>query len=395
MRHPMTVHARKSLMAGCALLALAALPFAALASASHSLKPPFDVEAVRQKVGKKDQRPFTCAAPPAAMKDLHMESFYEKDGTFSNINKEAHAAYKKAMKPASTFEVKLTYMANRYVKSNPPRADFAKCDLDWLANWAQGDALLGDVNKNGEYTRKWLLGSIASSWMQIRDEPSLDPAKRKIVTDWIRRVAEKAKADFSRDTHLKSRQNNHLYWAAWGVGAAGLALDDREFFDWGVEKAREGIGHIQKDGTLPLEVARGKKAYLYHMFAAMPLFMLANAAEKNGIDLFRENDGALKRLGALCLQNLGDPEYFEEITDIDQDLTRVGTSSDLGWVEIYRQHYADPAADAALRKFRPVKHSRFGGNITLLYGQMLVDPPGKDGAAKKAEQEKEKEKSKG
>jgi poly(beta-D-mannuronate) lyase len=184
--------------------------------------------------------------------------------------------------------------------------------------------------------------------------------------------------DFSRDSRLRSRQNNHLYWAAWSVGAAGMALDDDSMFRWAIEKEKVGLDSIQADGTLPTELERGKKAYLYHLFAAMPLFMLAGAAERNGVDLFQENNGALKRLGDVSLKNLGHPAYFEQLTNEEQDMTRVGTPSDLGWVEIYRQHYADPRADAALREFRPMKQSRFGGNITLLYSQIYIKPPVKD-----------------
>jgi poly(beta-D-mannuronate) lyase len=368
---------KKPAAVACGLLSFFLCAQTALA-AGH-LSPPFDVEAVREKAGKADRKPFSCDAPPAPMKDLHMESFYDKsEGTSSVVIPEAYAAYKKASKPASVFEIGLEGVANRYVRSNPPRPELAACDLDWLATWAKGDALLGDVNKNGEYTRKWLLGSIASAWMQIRNEPSLDPEKKKTIIRWMEKVAAAVKADFSRDADLKSRQNNHLYWAAWGVGAAGMALDDTKLFDWAMDKARVGINDIQEDGTLPLELARGQRAYLYHLFAAQPLFMLANAAEKNGIDLFRENNNGLRRLGELCLKNLGHPEDFERLTGKPQDLTHVGTPSDLGWVEIYRQHYADPQADAALQEFRPMKHSRFGGNITLLYSQLLVASPKKD-----------------
>jgi len=104
----------------------------------------------------------------------------------------------------------------------------------------------------------------------------------------------------------------------------------------------------------------------------MPLFMLANAAEKNGIDLFQRNDNALRRLAELCLENLGNPIAFQQITGKKQDLNRAGTLSDLGWVEIYHQHYKNHRADATLQKFRPIKCSRFGGNVTLLYSQILV-----------------------
>ncbi|MEZ0262231.1 MAG: alginate lyase family protein [Alphaproteobacteria bacterium] len=364
-----------TLAAGGLALAL----FTTSALATQNLAAPFDVKSVRAKTGKKDNKPFTCEAVPAVMRDLQMHTFYkEGDKTHSIVDKEAHAAYKKASKPASQFEVGLAHMGNRYVKSNPPRPDVAACGLDWMAAWAEGGALLGEVNKNGEYTRKWLLGSIASGYMQIRDEPQLDPAKRQKVENWIREVATRVKSDYSRDTELKSRQNNHLYWAAWGVGAAGLALNDREFLDWGVSRARQGIAQINDKGALPLELARGRRAFLYHNFAAMPLFLFAHAAERNGIDLFSENNQGLKRLGELCLKNIGDPAFFAEATQEEQDTARAATSSDLGWVEIYRKHYADPKADAALKTFRPMKQSRFGGNITLLYGEMLVASPKKD-----------------
>ena len=357
----------------CAILFSFLWTDAVVANQSSPLAPPFDVEAIRLKTGKPLRRDFSCKQPPAPMKNLKMESMYnKKDGTFSVIDPKAYIAYKKASKPTSIFEIGLASMANRYVRSNPPRADIAACTLDWLAIWAKGDALLGNVNKNGEYTRKWLLGSISSTWMQIRDEPSLDPDKRKEVINWIRKVAKAAKADFSRDEHLNSRQNNHLYWTAWGVGAAGMAINDASMFNWAINKAKKGIDDIQPDGTLPLELARGQRAYHYHLFAAMPLFILANAAEKNGIDLFQQNDNALRRLAELCLKNLGNPVDFQQITGKKQDLTRTGTSSNLGWVEIYRKHYQDTNADTVLQKFRPMKSSRFGGNVTLLYSQILV-----------------------
>lgn len=358
--------------------------FALPAVAASSLTTPFDVPAVRAKTGKKDNKPLNCKTPPEPMRDIKVESFYrEGDKSYSIVDEKKHSAYKKASKPASVFEIGLGGYGNRYVRSAPPRADVAACAAQWMASWARAGALLGEVNKNGEYTRKWLLGSIASDWMQIRDEPSLDATERRDITKWIRDVAEQVKSDFSRDTDLKSRQNNHIYWAAWALTAAGMALNDREFFNWGVEHARNGIKHIEADGTLPLEVARGRRAYLYHMFAAMPLFMVANAAGKNGIDLFKENGSALKRLGDLCLSNLGDGHDFVKMTGEEQDLARVGTASDTGWIEIYRQHYNNLAADAALQKFRPAKQSRFGGNITLLYAQLNVPSPKKEDKAEK------------
>jgi poly(beta-D-mannuronate) lyase len=145
-------------------------------------------------------------------------------------------------------------------------------------------------------------------------------------------------------------------------------VNDRVLFDWAMEKTRFGMAQVRADGALPLELARRKRAWRYHLFAALPLFFLAEAGDKNGLDIFVENDDALKRLGDLCLRNLGHPDDFKTLTGEEQDTDRAGTSSDLGWVEIYDWHYpGNPLAAAALEKFRPVKQSRMGGDITSLY----------------------------
>jgi poly(beta-D-mannuronate) lyase len=157
------------------------------AEQGSALVPPFDVAPVRAKVGEKDKHSFSCDQPPPAIRDLQFFTMYDKsDKSFSTLDPAAYAAYKKAYEPIAFFEKHLVWMANRYVRSNPPRADIAACDLDWLDAWAKDAALLGQVNENGEYIRKWLLASIANSWIQIRDDPfsgpDKDPASRRLDT---------------------------------------------------------------------------------------------------------------------------------------------------------------------------------------------------------------------
>jgi poly(beta-D-mannuronate) lyase len=151
-------------------------------------------------------------------------------------------------------------------------------------------------------------------------------------------------------------------------------------FDWAVDRAKFGISQIQPDGTLPLELARGQRAFLYHLFAAMPLFMLAETAYKNGEDLFTENDHGLQRFGALDIKGVIYPDVFKQLTGKDQVLTHVPSPSDLGWLEIYAQHYSDPRAPEILEKYRPVNHSRMGGDISLLYARINTKDSGRDDA---------------
>ncbi len=339
------------------------------APAANTLTAPFDVFTIREQDGKLDAGKFTCKDTPTPMRDLFFESMYDDDSkNASVVDPEAHKKYLENTKSIKDLESGLTRTANRYLLSKPPRTDIAECVLRWLDEWAAEDALLGKSNHMGDFVRKWALSSIALGYIQIRDETGLDAKEKKQAEDWIRRLTKRVIDDFSTRTDKNSRNNNHMYWAAWGVTAAGIALNDRTFFDWGVERAREGITDIAADGTLPLEMARGPKAYNYHHYAAIPLFMIAHAAEKNGVDLYAENNQGLKRLARVLLENIEEPAYFEQKTGEKQNLERTVTRSNLSWLEPYYDHYHDPVALKWLTTFRPVKHSRVGGDATILYG---------------------------
>lgn len=331
--------------------------------------PPFDVAAIRERAGAEDSADFTCNSPPSPLEDLRFETFYRDVGDSASIvDPEAYGSYQVAVKPLRDMESGLTNMANRYVRSNPPRPDIAACVLDWMWIWAREKAMMGDINRSGEFVRKWALASLATTWIQIRDDRDLDPKKRRKVEFWLRGITNEVKRDYSRDRERMSRRNNHLYWAAWSVAAAGAALDDPVMFAWAMKRASVGIDEIDQDGTLPLELERGRKAFHYHVFSATPLFMLAGIAQRNGIDLYAENEDALERLSGLILKNADNPSYFRKLTGEEQDMTRSLSASNLVWLELYDKLYPDRRARKRLKQLRPLRASRVGGDATLLYG---------------------------
>lgn len=335
----------------------------------HDLVAPFDVADIRARAGKNDKRSFTCPDAPNPIVNLYFNSMYDKDSENASIvDPKELAKYKRATKDIQTLESKLNKHANMYVMAKNPRPDIARCVVEWINVWAKDEALLGDSNRMGEFVRKWALSSIALAYLQVRDEPSLSQEERVLAEAWIRRLADRVVADFSKRPDINSRRNNHMYWAGWGVTSAAIVLDDREMLDWGIEAARIGIRQIQEDGTLPLELARGPKAYNYHHYAAIPLMMIAGVAEKNGVHLFEENDRALLRFGQVILRNIEDSSYFEKLTGETQNLDRTITDSNLSWLEPYYAYYKDRDALKWLDQYRPVKHSRVGGNATFLYG---------------------------
>ncbi len=335
---------------------------------SKVLLPPFDVALVRSNVQEPYSKKFRCKRPPEPMKDLFFESMYDKDSkNASEIDPEAYDVYKNDTKPLRTLESGLATTANYYLKSNPPRSEIAECVMAWLSIWGDDNALLGKSSQNGDFLRKWLLSSISLAYLQVKDDPYISPELHEKTKAWIRRITERVIQDFSKNSDKNSRNNNHMYWAAWGVMTAGIVLNDQSFYNWGLYEAKLGIQDIQKNGTLPLELDRGKKAYNYHHFAAIPLFMMAHTADVNGDDLFGLNGQGLQRLGEVILDNMENQTLFEELTDEKQDLTRTITSSNLVWLEIYNKYYPSDNNMKWLTKYRSVKQSRVGGDATLLY----------------------------
>lgn len=216
--------------------------------------------------------------------------------------------------------------------------------------------------------RKWSLGTISLVYLKIRDESTLDPVKKAVVRDWLATWARIIRDDYSTGLHRSSRNNNHVYWAGWSVGLAAVVTDDREQFGWMVERYRAALRQISPDGTLPLELDRASKALHYHVFSVQPLIMIAALAERNGIDLYDAEEGALHRLVTRTVDGLGDPGYFERLTGHPQKWVGKLSGSKLTWMEPYFARFPNEAMEPWLKKFRPLKNRRTGGDATLLYG---------------------------
>lgn len=342
---------------------------------SAPLRSPFDVAAIRSAKGAPDTEPFRCRPPPSAVEDLSFTSIYDKDSkSRSIVDPELQADYKEATRPLSRYENTLAKMANRYVRSNPPRTDIAACVLVWLDSWAREDALLGDVNRVGEFVRKWSLASMASTWLQIRDEPALDTKRRKRVERWLRTVARAVVVDYTRNSDSPSRRNNHIIWAAWSVAAAGVALNDRALFDWAMERTANTIDDIAPDGTMPLEIDRENRALLYHAFAAAPLVMLAETGAVNGRDLYGARGGIIHKFVARTLDGLKNPDYFERVTGSRQDPVDASAPEKNTWLPVYESRFGPqkkllrPKDTDQTTPSSPPFLRRTGGDMDLLFG---------------------------
>jgi poly(beta-D-mannuronate) lyase len=345
-----------------------------LADATSVLKSPFDVEARRKIAGgpMPDPAPGPMVPP---VRDLIGVTFYV-DKSHSVVDPEKKRQNEAAVAPVRAFVAAVTGLADGWMRSSPAKPEYAAAALDQLCAWASAGALLGEVNQQGGYERKWTLGSLALAFLKIREAPGLDSAKVVRTMDWFSKLASAVMPPYD-DSKNSSSRNNHSYWAGLAVAAAGVATNDRRLFDWGMSRARMGISAISADGTLPLEMDRAALALHYHAFALPPLVMLAEIGSANGIGLYEENDGALRRLADRVIRGMEDPPGFAKLAGIAQEfpLATHPRASYFAWGEAYYARFRNPRLLKWLASgSRPLVDQRLGGDQTLAFGVTPLPP---------------------
>jgi poly(beta-D-mannuronate) lyase len=334
-------------------------------AAETPLQAPFPLNPTHAEPSTSGER-VACPEPAEPVRDVMGVSFYT-DAYHSIVDLRLVNDNHTHLKAISTFLGMVSQMTDRYLRSGDTAA--AHCAFVWLTRWAQADAMLGRVNRQGAYECKWTLGGLALSYVKIQHAPDLDDQARYQVERWFRRLAAVVRAEYQHPERVDNR-NNHAYWAGMAIAAVGIATNDRGLFEWGLAQYRLGIKQIQEDGTLPLELDRKGRALHYHLYALAPLVMLAEMGERNGIPLYQEQHGRLSHLVNRVVQGVSNPEAFGHLANavqIDPMPPRGG--SDVAWVEIWLAQFPDPELTRWIANRRPVIDPRMGGNITQLYAR--------------------------
>lgn len=339
-----------------------------------------DAPIPERKVAEVKVNEFKCRPSPAKPpQTLKFKSYYKKsDQQRAEVNKKAHKKYRSQTESLRKFENELIMMSNGYLRSGRENDAIAQCALGWLHEWAAGDAYLGKSNTQGEFIRQWGLAVVSSAYGQIKSSPALDKQQEKEVEAWLLKVAQEVMKDYSGSATSSVRfQNNHLYWAAWAVTATALALDDAALYRWGVGKAKYAIlTQIREDGTLPLEMGRGKKALHYHVFALTPLVLIAETAARSGEDLYELRDGILRKAAQRVFEGIKDPSTFAQQAETAQEPVSQMSSEHFAWLEVYNSRFHDPAIEAWLKNSGPVFSRRAGGDVKFLYRSVTWENQG-------------------
>ena len=339
------------------MLAGALLITAASSSASAArLRSPWDSHAV-----KSTDASYDC--PPVAHLpvDFVTDGFYAlNDPTHSIVDPVRMKAYAASAAPEKRDGNQVVAAADAYRTTGSLAA--ARCAVEHMEANARGRALTGKMSSNqAYYVQGWVLGAEAIAYLKVRDAGVITPAQAAVILPWMKDVSRQARAYYdAKKAKDAASLNNHYYWAAVELAAVGIAADDRSDFNWAIKAAQTGIAAIRPDGTLPREMARGKRALHYHLYAAGPLVMLAEFGLPNGIDLYAKDDGALKHLVRVATAGMLDPSLFEKGAGIKQEVQSPSAEA-IGWAEPFNRRFPDPTITKLLGESHNLSYMYLGG----------------------------------
>jgi poly(beta-D-mannuronate) lyase len=331
------------------------LPLAA--NAASTLRSPWDGKPVTLT-----DAAYNCPPIVHLPRDLTTDRFYS-DSKSSVIDPEKWKAYVASAGPVKQLGQEIVDAADAYRSTGSRQA--AACSIERMKIAAEDGVFTGKMSSNqAYYVQGWIIGAIAIAYLKVRDCGLISTQEAHEILPWIEQVVHQTTNyyDQARSKSKGDAQNNHLYWAGVEAGAAGIAANNRELFNWAMRTYEAGVVDIQPDGTLPLEMQRGQRALHYHLFALSPMVYLAEFGELNGLHLYAERDYAIKKLAVLSTQGLEDNSFFAAAAKIAQDTPNgAPTAEEVSWAPIYIARFPSPAISRLIAQAHSKSYLYLGG----------------------------------
>ena len=280
------------------------------------------------------------------------------------------AGWRKANDPLEIFEHHVTHMAELYVTT--ANNSYAKCLTNVLSEWAEKGSLLSfDYEGNSKqawFAIEWTTTSAAMAYSIIKDNPSIGSEIKHKIEIWLKKVAKK---QISYPGGPTSCCNNHSYWRGLEAAITGVVTNDNKLFRFGIKRYISAINSMSKDGSFPLEMARGRRALHYQNFAILPLVYIAEVAARQGYDLYSINIDGKDLHSAInflmnCIQRNNVEKNCPKRT---QDLSFIWKKRELNWMEPYNRRFRNKDIESFIKHqgLRPIYHRWGGGNSTLYF----------------------------
>jgi poly(beta-D-mannuronate) lyase len=290
--------------------------------------------------------------------------------TRSDIDEASNRAVDEALKPIDKFIQDISREANAALSDANGNADKASCVFDAILTWSKADALSDMGSMTAKIAVPSRIGGIAVAYGQVRGLVPDRAKERLVIESWLKRRALETKTFFDTKAPKRASRNNLRAWASFAVGEVGILTDDASLVAWAKDSNKVMIAQSSPDGSLPLEMERGKYALHYQIHALGPLVTsmarLCDAGHgSSGADLAK-----LRKIAEFTIASIYNSQPVANLAKAKQvyasDPKKLAGS--LAWLEPYSALTADTLLFAKSGAARPMLNSKLGGDLTRLYG---------------------------
>lgn len=310
----------------------------------------------------------------------HGSRYVASTQTQSHVDPAGNAAVDRALGPIDNFVRAISRDSNAalraYRSGNAAKAQAqADCILDSLYRWARADAL-GDLRTHhARLTVGSRITGIAMAYLQVRPF-SRRKAEIRAVDAWLQSLSKSQAAWWRTSDTTHARRNNLRAWEALGFIAVGIATDHHALAEEGARITRSILCTANPDGSLPMEMRRGRLALHYQLHAVQPLTMSVallyhRAPPRLRTDLRGACDRALQRAAEFALTDLrnggrgswrrsGQQQSFFDGSDAVK-------SYEMAWTVPFATLYRSRMAEDYLRHASGLRNSKLGGDQKVLW----------------------------
>ncbi|MBS7545052.1 alginate lyase family protein [Ancylobacter oerskovii] len=153
------------------------------------------------------------------------------------------------------------------------------------------------------YEQHWALASLSLAAFKLQRAGKPLPAP---ALDWLVQIAHQVMKFHDQHGQL----NNHVLWAALGVGTTGYLSGQADLVQWANTKVSLSLATALPDGILPRELSRGAKASHYHFFAAQPLMLYADIRTCFGDPMPEPERATIARVEGVLRHIIADPQWL-------------------------------------------------------------------------------------
>lgn len=238
-------------------------------------------------------------------------------------------------------------------------SDKSACAAANFASWARTAALTDPpLNLEARYERP--LFTLSFALMLLKAENIFPRQDWPAINGWLILLAKEDVRAYRENTKIR---NNIYYWVGAMAAAAALLHEDRELTDFADTVWNDALREADADGSLPQEMARGRRALTYQLYATDALLVLSRLREARQTKLTDEQKNRWARIVGFAESAVCEPTRLSARTGVEQEPIEPRA---LIPFKSFAHSLPNGPAPACIGDPRSHVDYRLGGNVDLL-----------------------------